>query len=149
MASGKSQPWTGTPQDLAGGLGMLLADLCRLMAFSHTPTDAHFQVLLWHQRFPRTQGALCPEMSVVTLKLGSCLSDVPSLAPKGEDRVGDMSSTGDVPWCPGPTQRGVSTNCCHSQTPQFLPTGLCYGLLGLGPDSHLLCAATQTRAVGW
>lgn len=33
MESGRFQPWTGSPQDLAGGLGMLLADLCHFPAF--------------------------------------------------------------------------------------------------------------------
>lgn len=57
----------------------------------------------------------------------------------------DVSSTGHVPWCPGPALRGVSTKSCHRQT----PSELYFGLLGLGLDSHLLWVVMFIRVVGW
>lgn len=128
MASGRSQPQTGTPQDLAAGLGCCLQP-CVISWHLDTYPDAHF-----HQHFPRTQGALFPRDVSDDAEVGPQLRDVLSLVPKRSDCVGDVKHRG-------------CTKCCHIQIPSSLPTGLCYGLLGPRLDSHFHCIATHTRAV--
>lgn len=143
MASGRSQPQTGTPWHLAGVWGCRLQTCVTSQHFGTHP-DAHLQVLLRYQCFPRSP---LPQGVGGGVGVGLQLPEgCPVPCVKEWGLCWGYIKHRRCPRRPGPAQRGGSTTCCHSRAPCSLPAGLCCGLLGL--DSHLLCAATHTRAAG-